>query len=227
MKKKILILLLFIFGITTLSACGKNKINLADYVIEERESLYTAHDDIYSVSLSSGLRENNYALDGIVNEMVDFSILTLNRNDNQPLANDTYTYIVKINEDTHTGFLTKSEINNTYSTDLEISIPKDSVINVKISFTGYTFDKDLENTSNSFNVDKNSALNIANEQLKNDIDNLLSNKNTKIEVVIKLLKDSTNEINNYYWYVGIVSTNGETLGILIDANTGDIIAKKV
>ena len=44
----------------------------------------------------------------------------------------------------------------------------------------------------------------------------------------KLLKDFSNtELKTYYWYVGIVSTNGETLGILIDANSGDIIAKKV
>ena len=46
--------------------------------------------------------------------------------------------------------------------------------------------------------------------------------------VMKILKDySTEDLKNYYWYVGVVSTNGETLGILIDANSGDIIAKKV
>ena len=45
---------------------------------------------------------------------------------------------------------------------------------------------------------------------------------------MKILKDSSNaEINHYYWYVGVISTNGETLGILIDTNTGEIIAKKV
>ena len=46
--------------------------------------------------------------------------------------------------------------------------------------------------------------------------------------VMKILKDySIENTPKYYWYVGIISTNGETLGILIDATKGDVIAKKV
>jgi hypothetical protein len=42
------------------------------------------------------------------------------------------------------------------------------------------------------------------------------------------MKDySSYEIKNYYWYVGIISTNGDTMGVLLDANTGEDIAKKV
>ena len=45
---------------------------------------------------------------------------------------------------------------------------------------------------------------------------------------MKIMKDHSNEdLKNYYWYVGIISTNGDTMGILIDANNGEIIAKKV
>ena len=38
---------------------------------------------------------------------------------------------------------------------------------------------------------------------------------------------SNQESNRFYWYIGVISTNGETLGLLIDANTSEIIAKKV
>ena len=45
---------------------------------------------------------------------------------------------------------------------------------------------------------------------------------------MKILKDhSDSELKTYYWYIGVVATNGETLGILIDANSGEIIAKNV
>ncbi len=46
---------------------------------------------------------------------------------------------------------------------------------------------------------------------------------------MKIIKDySTDDadVTRYYWYVGVVSTNGETFGVLIDANSGEIIATK-
>lgn len=226
MKRKYLVLALILCCLFCLSACGSSKINLCDYLIEERELLFTASDDVYNVSLSYGKRETNYNLDGVVNPLTDFAILSINKNDNKSLANDTYAYIININEEPLTGFLTKNETDNSYSTDLEISVPADAKINVKISFTGYTFDQDLVNTTREFTVDKNTALNIANEQLLNSVNNILSTNNN-IEVVTKILKDYSSDIKKYYWYVGVVSSNGETLGILLDAYTGDTIAKKV
>ena len=228
MKKKILVCILFAFMVITLSACGKSKINLSDYLIEKRENLFTACDNLYCVSFSTGTREKDYNFDGIQNELIPFGVLTLTRCENLPLANDTYSYIVTINENSYSGFLTKNNNDNSYSADLEVNTVGDEQINVKISFTGYTFNKDLENTSSSFQVDCPTALNIATNELKENVQNLLSDKNVKIEVVMKIMKDHSNEdLKNYYWYVGVISTNGDTLGILIDANNGEIIAKKV
>lgn len=226
-KKKVLICLLFVFMAFGLSACGKSNIDLNNYIIERRENLFAACDGLYCVNFSTGMREQNYNFDGVINEMVPFGVLTLTRHENQPLANDKYAYIVTINEQTHSGFLEKNN-DNSYSTDLEINADKSAQINVKISFTGYTFDKDLENVGANFQVDCEAAVKLANKELKEPLENLLSDKNVKIEVVMKIMKDhSSEELKNYYWYVGVISTNGDTLGILIDANNGEIIAKKV
>ncbi len=227
-KKKFYFLLLFVACLFVLSACGKNKINLSDYVIEKRENLFVACDDIYSVSFSTGMRESNYHFDGIVNEMVPFGVLTLTRNNNSSLANDTYSYIVTINDKTYSGFLEKNNNNNSYSADLEVNTIGDENINVQISFTGYTFNQNLENLGKSFQVDSASALKVAQTELKEEIENVLNDKNVKIEVVMKIMKDySSEDLKHYYWYVGIISTNGETMGILIDANNADVIAKKL
>ena len=228
MKKKILVFMMLIVSVFSLTACGKSKINLADYLIEERNTLFTANDELYSATLSSGLREKDYNFNGVVDEKVDFAILTLSRNDNQPLANDTYIFIVTVNGNAHTGFLEKNETNNSYSTDVGIKVANTDEVSVQISFTGYTFNQALINTSSSFSVDTSTAIDIANKELKEELKNITSDKNVKIEAVMKILKDNSNtELQNYYWYVGVISTNGETLGILIDANSGNIIAKKV
>lgn len=227
MKKKLLFFTILAMCLFTLSACGNSKFDLANYLIEERNNLFTAEDELYNVSLSSGLRESDYNFDGVVSEKVDFAVLTLMRNDSCPLSNDNYTYIVTINEETFTGMLEKSPVDNSYAVDLEINVPDDAAINVSISFTGYTFNQDLVNTSNIFTVDKQAALEIANKELKEEVKNLTAD-NSKVEVVMKILKDySTADVKNYYWYVGAISTNGETSGVLIDANTGEVIAKKI
>lgn len=227
MKKKFLIMLLLIITVFGFTACKKTEVNLQDFLIEERQNLFLAYDDLYTATLSSGMREKDYNFDGVVTEKTCFAILTLTRNDSKPLATDNYSYTITINNEQTTGFLEKSGIDNSYCIDLQKEISTNDVINVQISFTGYSFNKDLTNITNNFNVDYNTAINIANDQLKDDAQNLLKN-NSKIEVVTKILCDDSNlDVNNYYWYIGVISNSGETMGVLIDSNSGEILAKKV
>lgn len=215
---------MFVFG---LSACGKSSIKLQDYLIEDRNNLFTAQDSLYCVTFSTGMREENYNFDGVVNNKVEFGVLTLMRNDSNPLANDNYSYTITINDEKLTGTMEKSPIDNSYAVDVEKKVDDNATINVQINFTGYKFNQDLINTSKDFSVDKNSALNLANSELKDELKDITSDNN-KIEVVMKILKDYSNLDNcKYYWYVGVVAKDGQTLGILIDSNSGEIVAKKV
>ena len=228
MKKKLLIFMFLFVALISLSACGGKELNLCDYLIEERNNLFVANDELYTLNLSSGLRESNYQFDGVITDKVEFAVITFVRNDNLPLANDTYAYIVKINDEEFSGFLEKSPVDNTYVADLGVAVNDDAIISAKISFTGYTFSGELANISSAFGYDKNKVLEIANNELGEEIKNILQDSNVKIEVVTKIMKDySSVDMKNYYWYVGVISTNGDTLGILVDANSGEIIAKKV
>ncbi|MCQ2555947.1 MAG: hypothetical protein MJ149_01290 [Clostridia bacterium] len=150
MKKKLLVIFSLMMCAIFFTACGKNDLDLSKFLIEERQTLFTAQDSLYCVSFSSGRREANYALDGVVNEMVDFGILTLARLNSDPMANDTYNYTININEESYTGTLAKSQIDNSYATDIEVVAPADATVSVHISFTGYTFESALENTSSAF-----------------------------------------------------------------------------
>lgn len=227
MKKKILILSLLVMFVFGLSACGKSSIKLQDYLIEDRNNLFTAQDSLYCVTFSTGMREENYNFDGVVNNKVEFGVLTLMRNDSNPLANDNYSYTITINDEKLTGTMEKSPIDNSYAVDIEKKVDDNATINVQINFTGYKFNQDLVNTSKDFSVDKNSALSLANSELKEELKDITSDNN-KIEVVMKILKDYSNLDNcKYYWYVGVVAKDGQTLGILIDSNSGEIVAKKV
>ena len=137
--KSFVLLALICAFIIPLSACGAKNNDITNYLIEERDNLFSANDSVYTATFSTGKRENNYNLDGVINEMVDFGVLTLFRNDNTTLANDKYTYLVKINDESYTGFLSQSLNENSYSADLQIRANDDDKISVEISFTGYTF----------------------------------------------------------------------------------------
>lgn len=226
MKKKILILFLAICSLT-LVACGNKGLTLKDYLIEERQTLYTAQDDLYTASFSSGMRENNYSFDGVKNDMVEFGIICFARTDSKTMAKDHYAYTVKINEQTYTGNLQQSELDNSYSADIQVCAPAGATVSVQIDFTGYTFNKEMANTTAEFAIDHNKALDIAGKELKQSMKNLSSDKNNKMEAVMKIVKDTSTEASHYYWYVGVVSTNGDVLGVLVDSTTGEIIAKKV
>ena len=227
-KKGLITLLLLMMCVATFTACGKHEIDINDYLIEDRQTLYTAEDGLYNVTLSTGMREQDYNFDGIINDMTPFAVVSFSRLDSQPLANDQYTYIVNIGEESYTGFLEKTSNENSYSTDIQATVPADAIVTVKITFTGYSFNQELCNLSKDFSVDSSTAISIANRELKTELQNMTADKNNKIEAIVKILKDHSNsEIKSYYYYIGILSTNGETLGILIDANSGDIIAKKV
>lgn len=227
MKKKLFILLLAICSLC-LTACGNKELNLNDYLIEERQNLYIAQDDVYTVSFSSGMREENYNFDGIKNNMTEFGIVTISRLDSAPMGQLDYNYTVKIDDQTYTGTLAKSEVENSYAADIQVKASENATINVQIVFGSYSFNKEMVNTSSNFEVDCNKAIEIANQALKKDIKQLTSDKNNKIEAVMKIVKDtSSSNPSNYYWYVGVVSTNGEILGVLVDSSNGQIIAKKV
>lgn len=227
MKKKILCLLVLTLCLFGLTACKSSKIDLTNYLIEERNCLFTAEDDDYSVTFSTGLREKNYALDGVKNEMMDFAVLTLARIDRQPILTSECQYVLTINDEVLRGQLTKSDLDNTFSCDLEKFVSNDSSIHVKIDFQGYTFEKDLTNTTGEFTVDKTAAIKLANGELGEELNNFNKDKNN-FEAVMKIVKDySTSDVKNYYWYVGVVAKNGETLGVLIDAVSGEVIAKKI
>ena len=227
MKKKFLLAMLIMCCIVGFVGCGKSSFNISDYLIEKRDTLFTANDDLYCVTFSTGLREENYNFDGTVNKLIPFGILTISRLDNQPMANDAYSCIVEINDQSYSGFLEKGS-NNSYSIDLEVSALCEDNITASVSFTGYTFKQQLQNVNKDFEVDQQTALKIAEKELKQPINTILKNKNVKIEMVAKIMKDhSSADLKNYYWYVGVISTNGDSLGVLISTTTGEIISKKV
>lgn len=229
MKKFLCVLSALVCGVLMVG-CGSNekaKTDFNSHLIEVRNNLFAGEDNTYYASLCTGQREKEYALDGVVNELTPFGIVTLGRLDNESLSSASYPFTLVVNGENIVGSLEKSPYDNTYSADIEREIPKDATVQLQLVVDGTNFDKTLENVSNSFTVTKDSALNIACETLAESIKNMSDGEGNSSEAFIKILKDYSGENNKYYWYVGIISPEGKTSGVLIDTMNGEIISKKL
>ena len=71
------------------------------------------------------------------------------------------------------------------------------------------------------------AIEIASEELKDCISSIEEKDGKTGEAMVKILKDYSGATNRYFWYIGFVSVEGTTCGILIDTNTGEIVSKKI
>ncbi len=228
--KKILLILTLALSMAAFVGCGSNKkaeTNFNNHLIEIRNNLFAGDDGTYYATVCTGEREQDYALDGVVNELVPFGIVTLARLDNERLGNDEYPFTLIINGENVVGTLEKSPYDNTYSADIEQVIADDAEIELKVVVDGSNFSQTLSNISSTFAINKDNAITIACDELSDSIKTLSKEKGSYSEAFIKILKDYSGESNRYYWYVGIISPEGKTSGVLIDTNSGDIISKKV
>lgn len=228
--KKVLLILVVALSMAAFVGCGSNKkaeTNFNNHLIEIRNNLFAGEDGTYYATVCTGEREQDYALDGVVNQLVPFGIVTLARLDNEILNQDEYPFTLVINGENVTGSLEKSPYDNTYSADIEQVIADDAEINLQIVVDGTNFNQTLTNVSSTFGVNKDRAITIACDELKDSVKSLSKEKGNYSEAFIKILKDYSGENNRYYWYVGIISPEGKTSGVLIDTTSGEIISKKV
>lgn len=223
--KKIVCGMLIVCSLIFVGCASKDK-KAIDYigkhVIESRNNLYLGEDESYYVTFCSGEREEPYDLDGVVNNMVPFGIVTLFKQDNSRLVSDEYLFTITINGESVSGTLVKSPYDNTYSADIEKNVDDNAEISVEINIDGVAFSQNLYNESKNFEISKTKAIEIAGKELSSALNNM---KNA--EAMIKILKDYSGESNRYFWYVGIVGADGETAGVLIDAYTGEIVSVKL
>ena len=229
--KKIVSLMCVIFAGILLVGCGNSQKQAVDtinnHIIEKRNNIFAGSDDNFFATFCSGDREDPYSLDGEINGMVDFGIVTFSKKDNSKLVNDEYLFTVIINGESKGGTLTKSPYDNTYSADIGMKVDDNAEIKLCVEVNGTAFDQILYNESKNFIISQNEAIEKAGEELKSSIAEMTDKDGKTAEAMIKILKDFSGETNRYFWYVGIISVEGKTAGVLIDTQTGEIVSKKL
>ena len=225
MKKYTLIAFLFLSFLLIFSGC-KNSVNVLvqEKISEVRFNLYNACSEEINVDFTSGFREDPYILNGKSESKKEFGVITVKFLKEIENKSTLPNFVITINDMDFDGEFELNPFDQTYCSDIETFVLDDSTIHIKVIWGDFLFESDLKNISNTFNINHSKALNIFIKEYSKNIKNLLKNK-TDFEVYVKIINDPSLEIKKNYFYVCLITTNGESMSIVISTDTGEILAK--
>lgn len=201
-----------------LGGCSTNYVELAKENMSEITNAYFyGKCDEFEISLSSGRREEPYVYDGKNGETCDFALVIMDLNSEK----DKEIVVFSINSNAFSSVLEYNAITGTFMADLEREISENDNISVKFGNSQIN----LICQSKDFQVDENKAIEIGVNEFFEDFKNMIEKQELKAECYLKILDNLSNGFEKSFWCFAIVDTNGNHFNVIIDTNSGDILAK--
>lgn len=216
----IIVFCIFAFGCTQ-SLYGMAESNISEY----RKNLFIGSDDNIVASLTSGQREDNYLYDGKPGKLVDFGMLTVKYTGTTPEYLPSYTLTIDGQE--YTGTMQFNTINGTFAADIGKQIKDNADVYLRLHSDLGDEQLSMPCVSCNFKIDYNSAFKIAVDQMKDVINSKIDDSGIlNGEFFIKIIGDRQVDVNNIYWYVLFVGTDGTSNACVIDTQSGAVISSK-
>jgi len=207
------------------TGCNTSTLDLVlENMAEVRYNVFSGEDDVVSLTFMSGKRENPYVVNGVCEKTVDFGLLTVKfKNDDLPTSAN---YRINADDLEYSGALEFNNYENTFLVDIQKIVSDDTNITVAVIVGSDIYEVTLISQTKAFEITWYTALQIAVEEMKEDLQNYVKNNTLDGEVYVKVIVDINNQFSNYYWYVCIVNSDGDTNAVIIDPTSGEVIAKK-
>ncbi|MDE6583659.1 MAG: hypothetical protein K2K31_03330 [Clostridia bacterium] len=220
MKKKIFIFML-LFAVTfSFWGCGTSTLKLVKANMSEWTKVYFCGEteDFYC-TLNSGVREEDYELNGKSGEVVDFALLVV-KFTAQPNSS-LVRLLLEIDGEGQLIDMELNTLNNTYMFDLERQLSGTEQISVTLNDQTV----DLVAISNDFAVSSDKALEIASAEFEKKILLKKSAGNLNSEFYLRVLDKKANNFDEIFWCFTVYNIDNENYSIIISAETGAILAK--
>jgi hypothetical protein len=225
--KKICIIFVSIFAVIAVGAfcalifVGKAKSleeQVSASVSEYRENYFYAKTDHFIASFTDGEREKDYIYNGVKTELVDYGVVVVKTD--LTVADEKLDFELTVAGNLFVGEMERNPFDSTFVFDIETrASPQDEVelyiVDFDVRLTLVCLSKDWEITAGK-------ALTKFVEVHKQQLQNYVSSGVFQGEVYIKLVAD-TNDENNIYFYVLAVCKDSTVFGSLIDVKTGEVV----
>ena len=210
MKK--LSLLFLVALLPLLAACGKSP-DYFTYVSELRSDLFLASEEEFTLTVACISREHPYINDGIKANMSDLVEITL--------EGDAKEYSVYILGDEQVGG--EMSFRNTrgdfyYSQGVK-SFPEGSV-SLRVEWENTSREIVATSVKTEHTLSPKEALGCALKGEEQALERMYADGGFRGEFYVRLLRrDKT------YYYVGIVDTSGKMISLLLDSESGEVLAR--
>lgn len=223
MKKTILVTLLAIITFA-FCGCGASPTDLAlENLAEVRYNIFSGENDTYVATFMSGKRETPYVVNGVCEKQVEFGMVTVKyRSPDMPTVAQ---YELTIGENTFKGNLEYNAYESTLMVDIQKVVSDDAQITLKVITNQDEKTCALQPKTKGMEITWRTALDIAIETFGDDFDAYVSKGTFNGEVYVKIITDLNGNFDDYYWYVSVVGTNGKTCSVIINPQSGEVIAK--
>lgn len=220
MMKKLIVAFSLVFILFGVAGCGKTINNhVEENMSEITKDFYFGENDSVYATLSVGERESSYLYNGQSTESVDFALLTLTFKNGSSLN----TVEVVLNDGTNSYDV------ELMSDDMSVDFMAD-IVNLFSFGEAFTLSYNNENVeltriSDEFGIDYQEALNIACENLKEELESCKSYNNFNAECYLRVLREKENNFDNLYWCFTCLNYEGESFSIVFSTVDGEILAK--
>ncbi len=208
--------------------CKKDlSLKVQDKLSEVRYNLFVGKNENFSVKFTSGFREDPYVIDGISESKKEFGVITVkifNEQNFNADENEIFEYVITINDTDYDGTFEQNPFDKTFVADIETFVLDESKVEIKLTFQGKTFESELVNVSKNFKISHKDALDIFIKEHEKNIENYIKN-GINFEIYVKILGDDSVASEQYYFYICLISTNNDTINLIINPQNGEILAK--
>jgi hypothetical protein len=230
MKKFLITTLAVIIGTTGIMALVQpSNLELAQKNISEvRYNLFRGSSEALSATLMTGEREEDYILNGIAEDLMDFGIITVIFKQPTSELMGSPTYKLTVGDIFYEGELEKSPFDASYVADIEQRVDDDAQVYLLVEWDTLYETIKLDAISPDWELNWEKALEVAMDNIADtNFEELIDGTKLKAEVHIKIISDPQGVTNQYYWYISIYGQGGSVIEIVIDPNTSEIISKRV
>lgn len=215
MKRFFIVILTCLMPLFLLTGCGDY--DYCMHISDERSDLFVAETEEYTLTVSCCTRENPYLLDGVVctkSKLID-AVLT----ERTPTGAEYEIYFLE--DVPKGGDMSFRSVTGDYSYSRSVEEFPTGSISLRVVKNGTPLELVATSVKTEQTLTPASALEKAISAEKERVDSMTRDGIFYGEFHVRLLRRDKN-----YYYVGIIDEQGGILSLLLDSETGEVLARR-